>query len=218
MIIYPKVSILCTSYNNDMVRGAIEGIFAQTYKNWELIILDDNSDKKILEIYEPYLKDERVVFYNSEVKEKDRLKVCPYARQINVGLKMATGKIIMYLTDDAVYYPNKLKEVVKYLRRHPKVRVCYNRQKQQDGERTRILSPDRILKRAFCKVDHSSVSHYISCVKEVGDWDTKSFGMADAYYWKKLNTKYLFYPIMKILETSYFHKNSFSNLVIKKGL
>jgi len=131
---------------------------------------------------------------------------------------MATGKIVMYLTDDSVYEPHKLKTVVKYFRRHPRVRVVYNRQKQVNGKLTKILAPDRILKRAFCKVDHSSVSHYMSCVKEVGDWDTRSFGMADAYYWNKLNSKYLFYPIKEVLETNYFHSKSFSNLVIKKNL
>jgi len=221
MVIYPKVSILLTSYNNEMVRDAIKGVLAQTYKNWELIILDDNSNQKILDIYKEFddeFSHQRIKFYNSHIREKDRLKVCPYARQINVGLKMATGKIVMYLTDDTVYKPNKLKEVVRYFRWHPRVRVVYNRQEQRKGKLSKVLSPDRVLKRAFCRVDHSSVSHYMSCVKEVGDWDTKSFGMADAYYWNKLNSKYLFYPIKKILETNYIHKNSFSHLVVKKNL
>ncbi|MHA1483404.1 MAG: glycosyltransferase family 2 protein, partial [Candidatus Heimdallarchaeaceae archaeon] len=150
MVIYPKVSILCTSYNNEMVRDAIRGVLVQTYKNWELIILDDNSNQKTLNIYKEF-SDPRIKFYNSHVKEKDRLKVCPYARQINVGLKMATGKIVMYLTDDSVYEPHKLKTVIKYFGRHPRVRVVYNRQKQVNGKLTKILAPDRILKRAFRK-------------------------------------------------------------------
>jgi len=214
MIIYPKVTILLTSYNNSMVEDAIKGVIAQTYKNWELIILDDNSNKKTLDIYKKF-NDKRIILWNSHIKEKDRLKECPYARNINTGLKMATGKIVMYLTDDTVYFPNKLKRVVRYFRRHPSVRVAYNRQKQIPGKRERILAPDRILKSAFGRVDHNSVSHYMSCVKRVGNWGTESFGMADAYFWNKLSTKYLFYPIKEILEMSYFHKNSFSAKIVQ---
>lgn len=225
----PKVSILLTSYNNPIVEEVIKGVLAQTYKNFELILLDDNSNQKTLDIYKKF-NDPRIVFYNSHIKEKDRLKECPYARQINIGLKMAKGKLVMYLTDDNVYFPNKLERVVRYFRWHPRVKVAYNRQKQQiysnkmlNGTRLegisakkvfKILSPDRVLKSAFCRVDHSSVTHYMSCVKEVGDWDTESFAMADAYYWNKLSTKYLFYPIKEILETNYFHSNSFSQKIV----
>lgn len=228
MIIYPKVSILLTSYNNNMVEAAIEGVLAQTYKNWELIILDDNSNKKTLNIYKKF-NDKRIILYNSHVKEKDRLKVCPYARNINVGLEMARGKLVMYLTDDNVYFPNKLERVVKYFRRHPKVRVAYNRQRQQLYSREivmgtklekvplkeiyKTLAPDRILKSAFCRVDHNSVTHYMSCIREVGNWDTDSFSMADAYFWNKLSSKYLFYPIRESLEINYFHSNSFSSKI-----
>jgi len=235
MIICPKITILLTSYNNSMVEDAIKGVIAQTYKNWELIILDDNSSKKTLDIYKKF-NDKRIIVWNSHVKEKDRLKECPYARNINTGLKMAKGKIVMYLTDDNVYLPQKLKRVIQYFRRHPGVKVVYNRQKQQlasvemvegtplEGTRDihRILAPDRILKSAFCRVDHNSVSHHMSCIKEVGNWDTDSFAMADAYFWNKLSTKYLFYPIKEILEINYFHGNSFSQKIsegkIKKTL
>ena len=85
----PKVSILLTSYNNPMVKDAIKSVFSQTYRNFELILLDDNSNKETLKLYEPYLDNPKVIFYNSHIKEKDRTKECPYARQINVGLKMA---------------------------------------------------------------------------------------------------------------------------------
>jgi len=212
-----------------MVEGAIKSVLAQTYKNFELILLDDNSNQEILDIYKKF-NDPRIIFYNSHIKKKDRLKECPYARQINVGLKMAKGKLVMYLTDDNVYFPNKLERVVRYFRWHPRVKVVYNRQKQQlysdkklkgtslEGVPLKnifkIMGPDRVLKNAFCRVDHNSVTHYMSCVKEVGNWDTDSFEKADAYYWNKLSTKYLFYPIRETLETSYVHDNSFSTKII----
>ena len=215
----PKVSILLTSYNNTMVQDTLDSIFNQTYKNWELIILDDNSKKEIQDIYKPYRKDTRVVYYNSHIKEKDRMKICPYARQINVGLKMATGKLIMYSCDDATFIPKKLETMVKYFRWHPKVRVCYNRQKRVETQggvtKEMMLASDRILRDPYYRVDHNSVMHYKSCVDVVGDWDTESFIAADAYYWRKLGKKFPFYPIREVLEVHHVHANSFQHKLYK---
>lgn len=219
----PLVSILLTSYNNSMVKNAIESVLNQTYKNFELILLDDNSNKKTLKIYDNF-KNPRIVFYNSHIKEKDRLKECPYARQINVGLKMAKGKLITYMCDDVVYLPEKLEKMVRFFRRHPFVKVCYNRQKQQiyKKEPTKILAPDRILKDPFCRVDHNSVMHYKSCIDVVGNWDTifeketgLGYGIADAFFWRKLGKKFLFYPIKEVLEINYLHEQSFSHRIIR---
>lgn len=233
IICNPKVSILLTSYDNPMVESTIESVLKQTYKNWELIILDDNSNKKIQKIYEPYLEDPRVVYYNSHIKNKDRLKKCPYARQINVGLDMAKGKLIVYLCDDVVYLPQKLEKMVKFLRWHPSIRVCYNRQEQQiygkalsefqkehktEDAPVRVLSPDRILRDPFCRVDHNSVMHYKSCIDEVGKWETKSFAMADAHFWRKIGKRFLFYPIREVLETHRMYNESFSSKIADKKL
>lgn len=230
----PLVSVLLTSYNNPMVKDAIKSVLNQTYQNFELILLDDNSNKKTLKLYKPYLDNPRVIFYNSHIKEKDRLKECPYARQINVGLKMAKGKLITYMCDDVVYLPQKLETMINFLKRHPTVKVCYNRQQQtlhgkipknfKDHFKIlgpdrifrnpfKILGPDRILRDPFCRVDHNSVMHYKSCIDVVGDWDTHpiSYGVADAVFWRKLGKKFLFYPILEVLEINYIHDKSFSS-------
>jgi len=217
LVLNPKISILLTSYNNLEVRRAIESILNQTYQNFEIILLDDNSsDPKVLEILEKYKKHPKVKFYNSQIKEEDRLKECPYARQINIGLKMAIGKLIIYMCDDVEYLPHKLETMVKFLKRHPTVKVCYNQQKwirQRTGEVIRILKPDRILRDPFGKVDHNSVMHYKSCIDKVGNWGTSAFGVADALFWRKLGKEYPFYPIKEILEIHYRSEKCFSNKV-----
>ena len=219
----PLVSIICTSYNNPMVEMAIKSALAQTYKNFELILLDDNSNKKTLDIYKKF-NDPRIIYYNSHIKEKDRMKICPYARQINVGLKMAKGKLVTYMCDDTVYLPDKLEKMVRFLKRHPLIKVCYNRQRRElyegkikKGAPFNILAPDRILKDAYCRVDHNSVMHYKSCTNKVGYWDTmfekgtkSGFAIADAFYWRKLNTRWSFYPIREILEINYIHEGGFT--------
>jgi spore maturation protein CgeD len=136
---------------------------------------------------------------------------------------MAKGKLITYATDDVLYLPHKLKTMVDFLRRNPKVRVCYNRQKQElAGEKEfMILSPDRVLKDPFCRVDHNSVMHYKSCIKKVGKWDTgpkNIYAFADAVFWRKLTKEYLFYPIREVLEINLIHKKSFSHKLAENKL
>jgi len=217
----PKISILLTSYNNPTgLERAIQSVLNQTYQNFEIILLDDNSDDpKVLEILEKYKKHPKIKFYNSNIKEEDRLKESPYARQINIGLKMATGKLIVYMCDDAEYLPEKFEKMVRFFKKHPFAKVCYNQQKQIEentGRIIRILKPDRILRDPFCKVDHNSVMHYKSCIDKVGNWETFALKLADAYFWRKLGKKYPFYPIKEILENHYQGEKSFSRKEIKK--
>ena len=224
----PKVSILLTTYNNPKFVRTLESVLNQTYENLEILLLDDNSDKpEVLELYEKFLKrDPRIRFYNSNIKEEDRMKETPYARQINKGLDLATGKLVCYLCDDVEYLPHKIETMVNFLKRHPKVRVCYNWQKQiwePTGTVARILKPYRVLRDPAYKVDHNSVMHYLSCIKKVGKWNTdpKYRVIADAVFWRKLGKYYPFYPIKEILEIHYQNPSRFTQshiLQAKKAL
>jgi len=219
----PKVSILLTTYNNPKFTRTLDSVLNQTYENLEIWLLDDNSDKpEVLELYEKYLKkDPRIKFYNSKIKEKDRKKETPYARQINRGLDLATGKLVCYLCDDVEYLPHKIETVVKFLKKHPKVKVCYNWQKQiwePTGALLRVLKPTRVLRDAAYKVDHNSVTHYLGCIKKVGKWNTdpRYCFIADAVFWRKLGKYYPFYPIKEILEIHYQDFSRFSNACLKE--
>lgn len=232
-LLNPKISVLLTAYNNPNVERAIESVLNQTYKNWELIILDDNSDKpEVLEIYKRYQDHPQIKFYNSQISKEDRWKECPYARNINVGLKMATGALITYLCDDAEYLPQRFEKMVKFLRRHPWAKVCYGRQLVQietgDGiQWDIILKPDRILRDPTRKVDHNSVMHYKSCIKKVGYWITtppvdtpytrrELYRAGDAWFWRKLGAVYPFYPICEVLDIHHHTADSFSEKVVFK--
>jgi len=214
----PKVSILLTTYNNPNFTRTLDSVLNQTYENLEVWLLDDNSDKpEVLELYEKYLKkDPRVRFYNSKIKDEDRFKETPYARQINKGLDLATGKLVCYLCDDVEYLPHKIETMVNFLKKHPKVKVCYNWQKQiwePTGVLLRVLKPTRILRDPAYKVDHNSVMHYLGCIKKVGKWNTnpKYRIIADAVFWRKLGKRYPFYPIKEFLEIHYQSPSRFTS-------
>ena len=57
----PKFSVLMANYNNDKYAGeAIQSVLNQTFKDWELVIVDDCSTDNSVEVIKPYLKDERI--------------------------------------------------------------------------------------------------------------------------------------------------------------
>ena len=87
----PRVSILLTSFDNSDIERAIKSILNQTYENSEIILLDDNSsDPKVLKILEKYKKHPKIKFYNSQIKEEDRLKELSFKGQSPISQSIPT--------------------------------------------------------------------------------------------------------------------------------
>lgn len=208
------ISILLTTYNNPkMLREAIESVLAQTCQDFELIILDDNSLPPTDKLIYKYLKHPKIVFYKSNISEEDRWEVSAYARQVNVGLKLANGEFITYLCDDDLYMPRRLEKMMEFLKEHATAKVCYGRQRWINlaNKHEGIRQPDTVLSDPAFKVDHSSVMHYRSCIDIVGDWPTDDPRCSDAWFWKKLGVAFSFYPIKEILDIHRYHSNSISS-------
>ena len=110
----PLVSVLMTVYNREKyIAEAIESILASTYKNWELIIVDDRSKDSSVSIAESYAeKDKRVKVFINEQNLGDypnRNKAASYAK----------GKYLKYVDADDMIYPNGLEELVFYMEKFP---------------------------------------------------------------------------------------------------
>ena len=102
------VSIIMPNYNNEkyLIRS-IESIIKQSYLNWELLIIDNNSSDNSINILEKY-KDKRIKIYktnNNGIIAKSR----------NIGLKNATGEWISFLDSDDWWQQEKLEEVIKII-------------------------------------------------------------------------------------------------------
>jgi spore maturation protein CgeD len=224
----PVVSIIMTSYNKpDTVGEAIQSVLDQTYTNWELFIMDDASNTKTQKVIQPYLKDPRIHFYNSHVKNEDRYKKTRYAVLINEALPLTQGEYLSYLTDDNLYLPNRLEVMVDYFRKHPDVDIVYSAQrvKNIDTELDIVSESIRktrgVLAKASNLVDHCSVMHTRSIAEKVyktygsyWDEDAKYWHNGDAAFWKRLNEWQPFYPIDKILDVCLKNEVSFQNLNI----
>lgn len=106
-----KVSILIPVYNAEKyVAEAIESALNQTYKNIEIIIVDDGSIDKSWEIIETYRQK-----YPSIIKTyKQENKGAAAAR--NKGFEISTGQYIQYLDADDLLAPDKIEHQIKYFK------------------------------------------------------------------------------------------------------
>lgn len=103
-----KVSIIMPSYNYALyIKKAIESVLNQTYKNWELIIIDDASTDNSLNVIKEYIKkDSRVKLI---INEKN-LGLCSSLKK---AIKFADGEWIAFLESDDEFLPESIEEKIK---------------------------------------------------------------------------------------------------------
>lgn len=114
-----KFSILMANYNNaKFVADAIESVLRQTYKDWELIVIDDCSTDSSVEIIQSY-QDERINFYRNE-KNIGKIGV------LKKGVALASAEIVGILDSDDALAENALEEMIKAYREHPECGFIYS--------------------------------------------------------------------------------------------
>jgi len=219
-----KISIILTSYNKPKYVGkAIEGILNQTYQNFELFIMDDNSNEETQKIIKGYLKDRRIKFFRSNVQnDSERVEKIRYATLINEALEMIKGDYVSYATDDNVYRPKRLEIMVNYLENNPEVDIVYSSSRrieiksEEDFKiNEKLLIADSKLWVAPCVVDHCSIMHranVLPVIKEVWgsywDEDPQYYLIGDARFFWRLNHFWCFYPINQVLDDNYITEAS----------
>lgn len=96
------------SYNSeDYIKASIESVLNQTYPKWELLIVDDCSTDKTVEIIKSF-KDQRIRFFQNE-------KNSGAAISRNKALREATGQWIAFLDSDDLWLPTKLEEQLFFM-------------------------------------------------------------------------------------------------------
>lgn len=120
-----KYSFILPAYKGEYLKEAIESILAQSYKNFELIVVNDCSPDNIDEIVHNY-KDKRIRYYCNGQNIGGRDLVA----QWNKCLSFAQGEWVILATDDDIYHSEFLTTIDDGLTRHPEVdlyraRICH---------------------------------------------------------------------------------------------
>lgn len=110
----PLVSVLMTTYNREKyLSEAIDSVLASTYANFELIIVDDGSTDKTIDIAGEYLaKDARIKLY------RNRSNLGDYPNR-NMAASYATGTYLKYVDADDYIYPWGLALLVEMMEQFP---------------------------------------------------------------------------------------------------
>ncbi len=184
----PSVSIIIPVYNRTAVfKRAVESVLAQTYRDFELIIVDDGSTidvKKYLPI------DPRIKF----IKQKHR----GVSAARNKGLKLAQGQYICFLDSDDRWLPKKLEKQLAYLRQHPEFVIAQTEEIWlRNGQRVNAMKKHAkeagdIFERSLelCLVSPSAVIIKKELLNEVGFFDETLPACEDYDLWLRITAKY----------------------------
>ena len=140
------VSIVMPSYNTaPFIAESIQSVLAQSYKDWELIIVDDCSTDNTDDAVRPYLSDERIKYLKNE-------KNVGAAVSRNRALREAKGEWIAFLDSDDLWMPEKLEKQIRFMEKNG-YHFSYTNYAEIDVEGKRngiiITGPKRITKVAM---------------------------------------------------------------------
>jgi glycosyltransferase involved in cell wall biosynthesis len=112
--ITPVVSVIMPTWNGEQfLRPAIDSIFNQTFTDFELIIIDDNSTDSTSRILSDYKNDRLVILTNEHS--------LGIAGATNRGLAVARGEYVALQDHDDISLPQRLQTQVEYLDSHPEI-------------------------------------------------------------------------------------------------
>ncbi len=183
----PKISVVLPTFNGEIyLAQSIDSVVAQTFKDWELILVNDGSTDHTREIAEQYIKnDSRIKLINNSQNQK-------LPASLNIGFAQAAGEFLTWTSDDNRYLPDALKTMYEYLCIHKdRYMVCADMELidangKKAGEAWRF---------------HETGMFHHNCVgacflykrdvlEEIGGYDPEMFLVEDYAYWLEIIKRY----------------------------
>ncbi|MCH2228037.1 MAG: glycosyltransferase [Candidatus Caenarcaniphilales bacterium] len=205
----PLISVVIPSYNQaKYVADNINSILQQTYKNFEIIFIDDGSTDNTEEVLKPFIdKDSRLKYFKQVNSER--------AVARSYGISKAEGKYVCLVDSDDTWLPNKLETQLNIMENNPNIVLCYaavnrinpenkplaNASRQQKGASGLVYF--HLLKRNFVP----SVTPMIrkSALDQVGTQVTDFIPYEDWDFWLRLSRFGEFFHIIEPLGNYRIH-------------
>jgi teichuronic acid biosynthesis glycosyltransferase TuaG len=208
---YDKISVIMPTYNSERyIKKAIGSVLSQTYKNLELIIIDDCSSDATKEIILDISRhDTRIKFFRL-----DENSGAAVAR--NLGIKNATGKYLAFLDSDDEWYQKKLELQIDFMEKNNYNFTCtaYERIDELGDKINKITRPakkanyNRVL--LDCPIGNSTVVYNLEVL---GKFEIPNIRKRndDALWLKILKKEPYIFGLNQVLSKYRIRKNSISS-------
>ncbi len=179
------ISIVLPVYNGEKyLRESIDSILAQTYTNWELLILDDCSADSSPVIAREYAeRDSRIQYYRND-------KNLQLPRNLNKGFSFAKGEYLTWTSDDNRYKPQALERMACVLDENPEIQFVFASCRIIDGEGKEIEYISVNSHSPQMLVGTNSVGACFLYTRKVyeriGDYDPDLKLVEDFDYWQRI--------------------------------
>lgn len=197
---FPFFSVVITSYNREnLIEETLNTVFNQTYKNFEIIIVDDASTDNTVSILKPLEKEGRIkLIVNRENSERCISR--------NIGMEAAKGDYVTLLDSDDFMYPDCLADAAEFVRKNNGVHFFHNYYELVDNNRNVVYKYSFPKKEDFTK--KMAEGNFISCIgnfisKEIYtnykfSVDPKVLGSEDWEIWLRVYSSYELGVIPKV--------------------
>lgn len=186
----PRISVIMPAYNAEKyIKEAVDSILSQTFRDFELIILNDASSDATEDIILSF-DDPRIVY----VKNEENLGV---AGTLNRGLELAKGEYIARMDADDISLPERFEKQAAFLDGNAAVAVVGCAVERFCGEESmgvRRFSAGAEMLRIDtlfgCPLAHPGVMFRTAAIRELGGYDVAFEGLEDYALWWKVSGKW----------------------------
>ncbi len=198
-----QVSIVLPTYNGTKyLAQSLESCFAQTHRCFEVIVVDDGSGPEVAEIVGRF-SGPRLKYVRHEVN-----RGLPAA--LNTGFAAASGALLTWTSDDNLYTPDAVEQMVTFLCTYPDVDFVYSDAYEIDAEEKVVgmlwVPPPEGL-RVKNRVGGSFM--YRRAVYEaLGDYDPSAVLAEDYDYWLRVARRFTMQRLFRVLYYYRYHPRS----------
>lgn len=206
----PRVSVVLPTYNQaEYLPRALDAVFNQTWKDYELIVVNDGSTDKTSQILKEYQKQNKFTVIDKENKK------LPEA--LNTGFHRAKGDYLTWTSSDNVMLPDMLKVLVHNLDSYPEVGLVYADWEYIDEHDNVIAAVetyeyDRLLLLRANFV-YACFMYRRACQEKVGLYDPEYIYAEDYEYWIRISRFFNMMRVPRILYRYRVHSTSLSKYV-----
>lgn len=210
MSMIPKVSIVLPCFNGAKMLGeAIDSVITQTFKDWELIIVNDCSTDNTLDIASSYAEqDPRIKVFSNERNMK-------LPATLNHGFREANGEYWTWTSDDNLLLPNMLEEMVSFLDKHPQVGLVVADREIIDVSgnvlNTVIVQDNLQDLLPLFNVVQSAFLYRKEIALAIGEYREDLFLVEDYEYWLRMSEFTVFAHLPRVLYKERKHPNSLTS-------